>query len=116
MINDMILKNKGKISLVLMGLTILSLLIFPGLLGPIVASVFILTILVLYAIPDWDARPGDRRPTTPENKQLLRNALLGIGLGLTGSVLLLFVPRPWSWVIIGGVAVAAVVYGIRLLK
>jgi hypothetical protein len=110
------LKNKGKVSLVFFGLIVVSLLIFPGLLGPIVASIFILATLVLYAIPDWDARPEGRRRFTPENKQLLRNALLGIGLGLTGSVLLIFVPRPWSWMIIGAVAVAAVVYAVRAAR
>jgi hypothetical protein len=110
------LKNKGKVSLVFFVLTIVSLLIFPGLLGPVMASIFILATLVLYAIPDRDSQPEKRRPFTPENKQLLRNALLGIGLGLTGSVLLIFVPRPWSWIIIGAVAVAAVVYAIRMAK
>lgn len=110
------LKNKGKISLVFFVFIVISLLIFPGLLGPIVASIFILATLVLYAIPDGAARPEGRRRFTPENKQLLRNALLGIGLGLTGSVLLIFVPRPWSWMIIGAVAVAVVVYVIRAIR
>jgi 4-hydroxybenzoate polyprenyltransferase len=110
------LKHKGKLSLIFFVLIVVSLLVFPGLLGPILASIFILATLVLYAIPDWDARPEKRRRFTPENKQLLRNALLGIGLGLTGSVLLLFVPRPWSWIIIGAVAVAAVVYAIKMAK
>jgi hypothetical protein len=110
------LKHKGKLSLIFFVLTIASLLIFPGLLGPIMASIFILATLVLYAIPDWDSRPEKRHRTSPENKQLLRNALLGIGLGLTGSVLIIFVPRPWSWIIIGAVAVAAVVYAIKMVK
>lgn len=110
------LKNKNKFALLFFVLIVVSLLIFPGLLGPIVASIFILATLVLYAIPDWDARPEKRRPFTPENKQLLRNALLGIGLGLTGSVLMIFVPRPWSWMIIGAVAVAAVVYAVRAAR
>ena len=110
------LKNKNKFALIFFAFTIVSLLIFPGLLGPIVASIFILATLVLYAIPDWDARPEKRRPFTPENKQLLRNSLLGIGLGLTGSVLIIFVPRPWSWFIIGAVAVAAIVYTVRMVR
>ncbi len=110
------LKHKGKFSLIFFVLTIAALLLFPGLLGPIVASIFILAALVLYAIPDWDSRPGGRRRFTAENKQLLRNALLGIGLGLTGSVLIIFVPRPWSWIIIGAVAVVAVVYAIKMVK
>jgi hypothetical protein len=110
------LKNKGKVSIVFFVLTIASLLVFPGLLGPIVASIFILATLVLYAIPDWESRPGERRRFTPENKQLLRNALLGVGLGLTGSVLLIFLPRQWFWPVIGLVFVAIIVYVIRLFS
>ena len=110
------LKHKGKLSLVFFVLTIASLLIFPGLLGPIVASIFILATLALYAIPDWDSRPENRRRFTPENKQLLRNALLGIGLGLTASVVVIFLPRQWSWLVIGLVSIAIIVYLIRLWR
>lgn len=110
------LKNKNKFAFIFFIFIVVSLLIFPGMLGTIVAAIFILATLVLYAIPDWDPRPEKRRRFTPENKQLLRNALLGIGLGLTGSVLLIFVPRPWSWFVIGAVAVAAVVYTIRMVR
>ncbi len=110
------LKHKGKLSLIFFALTVASLLIFQGLLGPIVASVFILATLVLYAIPDWDSRPEGRRRFTAENKQLLRNALLGIGLGLTGSVLVIFLPRQWSWLVIGLVSITIIVYVIRLWR
>ena len=110
------LKNKNKVALVFLVLIVVSLLIFPGMLGPIVASIFILATLVLYAIPDWDSRPEKRRRFTPENKQLLRNALLGIGLGLTASVLVIFIPRQWSWLVIGLVSIAIIVYVVRLLR
>lgn len=110
------LKNKNKIALIFFVLIVISLLIFPGILGPIVASVFILATLVLYAIPNWDARSEGRRRASPENKQLLRNALLGIGLGLTGSVLLIFLPREWSWPVIGLVFITIIVYILRLWR
>lgn len=110
------LKNRNKIALIFFVFIVVSLLIFPGLLGPIVASIFILATLVLYAIPDWDSRPEKRRRFTPENKQLLRNALLGIGLGLTASVVVIFLPRQWSWLIIGLVSIAIIVYIIKLWR
>ncbi len=106
------LQHKGKFGLVLLGIAIVTALAIPGLPGAMLATLFIMA-LALYTIPDPTRRREGSGRTDPQAKRIA-DTMMGIGLGLLGSVLLVFLPRQLSWVLIGIVAVAAVVYWIRL--
>ena len=109
------LQHKGKFGLVLLGIAIVTALAIPGLPGAMLATLFIIMALALYTIPDPTRRMEGSGRTDPQAKRIA-DTMMGIGLGLLGSVLLVFLPRQLSWVLIGIVAVAAVVYWIRLKR
>ncbi len=109
------LQHKGKIGLVLLGIAIISALVIPGLPGALVATLFMIMALSLYTIPD-PTRLGEGSGRTDPQAKRIADTMMGIGLGLMGSVLLIFLPRQFSWVVIGIVAVAALVYWLRLKK
>jgi len=109
------LQHKGKLGLVLLGIAIVAALVIPDLPGAMVATLFIIMALALYTIPDPTRRVEGSGRTDPQAKRIA-DVMMGIGLGLIGSVLLIFLPRQLSWLVIGIVAVAALIYWIRLKK
>lgn len=109
------LQHKGKFALVLLAVAVVSALVVPGLPGAMVATLFIIMALALYAIPDPTRRQEGSGRVDPQAKRIA-DTMMGIGLGLIGSVLLVFLPRELSWLLIGVVAVTAVIYWLRLKK
>jgi hypothetical protein len=109
------MQHRGKIALVLLGFAIVSSLAVPGLPGALVASMFMIMALALYTIPNPTHRQEGSGRTDPQAKRIA-DTMMGIGLGLIGSIVFIFLPRDLSWLLIGVVAVTAVIYWIRLKK
>ena len=109
------MQHKGKIALVLLGIAIVTALVIPGLPGAMVATLFIIMALALYTIPDPQKRQTGSGRTDPQAKRIA-DTMMGIGLGLIASILFIFIPREWSWVLIGLVSIAIVVYVIRMRR
>lgn len=103
------------LSLVLVGvgIAIMYLLqpVFGGLSAALIGSLFFLFVLALWTLPAASFQRGERMD--PVQRRLV-GTFLGIGLGMFGGLAVAaLVPRPYNWIVLGGVAVAATVWYFR---
>lgn len=82
--------------------------IFGGLTAVLVGSLFFIFSLSIWTLPPATFQRGLAMDPT---QRRLAGAFLGIGLGMLGGLAVaMLVPRPFNWIVLGIVAVAATVW------
>lgn len=85
--------------------------IYGGLAAALIGSLFFLFALALWTLPAASFQRGLHMDPT---QRRVVGAFLGIGLGMVGGLLVAaLIPRPFNWVVLGVVAVAATVWYYR---
>ncbi len=84
---------------------------YGGLAAVMVGSLFFLFALGLWTLP---AASFQRDVALEKSQRRLVYAFLGIGLGMVGGLAVAaLIPRPFNWIVLGAVAVAATVWYYR---
>ena len=85
--------------------------VYGGLTAALIGSLFFLFAMALWTLP---AASFQRGTSVDPTQRRLVGAFLGIGLGMVGGVAVAaLVPRPFNWVVLGVVAVAATAWYYR---
>lgn len=79
-----------------------------------VSSVFVVLTLLLWAMPHPAMRDGSGR--TDAKVQQIAQVMLGLGLGMIGSMIFLFLQPPWSWLLLGVATVGIIGYLVYMLQ
>lgn len=108
------MKHRGKLSIFFVGLGIWALVWLPDSLGLVLGPLFLLFFLMLWIVPIYQHSDGRPPLRTDPRAKGMANTVLGVGLGLLAALVFVFVPREWSWVLIGAAVVAIFVYLFRM--
>jgi hypothetical protein len=85
--------------------------VYGGLTAALIGSLFFLFAMALWTLP---AASFQRGTSVDPTQRRLVGAFLGIGLGMVGGLAVAaLVPRPFNWVVLGVVAVAATAWYYR---
>ena len=84
---------------------------YGGLIAVMVGSLFFLFALGLWTLPAASFQGGNR--LDPLQRRVI-SAFLGVGLGMFGGLAVAaFVPRPFNWIVLGGVALGVTIWYYR---
>lgn len=106
-----ILQNRGKIAIFLTGMGVLTVVLFPNLLGFIIGPMFLLMALLLFTIRGAQLAPKDRQDTHPDRVfGPIARIMMGIGIGVMGALLIVLVPEELFLPVMIVVMFAAILY------